>query len=406
MQKEDLINEVLGLINVETEGDYWDFKQQWYDNNADLLHDIICMANNLVNKDAYIIIGVTDSRSPNGVQICGISTQHRKSQQNVIDFLKDKPFAGSFRPTVYVQTLLINGKEIDVIIIKNTSRTPFYLTSQYQSVRSGNIYTRIGDTNTPKDSIADIDIVEYLWRKRFGIDLSVNKKLMNLLKQPHEWEGSLGDGEKKHHTYFPEYQVHITDNDEINESNHRNCIIENIASYFCDTDFCVSLLDITYHTTVLYSDRVIYLDGSRHLIPFPDSETIYLHNHNDLDNSISYQYFDYSTIKGALFLCLSNSGENTWYASSWDYIPGEAFLQFINATERKSFNEYLIEKLSNTIEEYNNALVMKGYKRSSNNDEYFISGWSKANNIKASYLYDQFTGRTTRKLIDYIPSPR
>lgn len=34
------------LIGRGAEGRYWDFKQSWHSNNADLLKDIICMANN------------------------------------------------------------------------------------------------------------------------------------------------------------------------------------------------------------------------------------------------------------------------------------------------------------------------------------------------------------------------
>ena len=33
------------LISVQHEGDYWDFKRKWHKNLADLLHDIICLAN-------------------------------------------------------------------------------------------------------------------------------------------------------------------------------------------------------------------------------------------------------------------------------------------------------------------------------------------------------------------------
>lgn len=51
---------VTSLINLKSEGDYWDFKEQHHSNNSDLLHDIICMANNRVDKDAYIIYGIRD----------------------------------------------------------------------------------------------------------------------------------------------------------------------------------------------------------------------------------------------------------------------------------------------------------------------------------------------------------
>jgi putative abi-alpha protein len=56
------IKEVKDLILLKQEGSNWDFKREWYsqDKKADLLHDIICMANNHVNRDSYIIIGVDE----------------------------------------------------------------------------------------------------------------------------------------------------------------------------------------------------------------------------------------------------------------------------------------------------------------------------------------------------------
>ena len=52
--------EVRQLIGLQQEGEYWDFKKEWHQNKADLLHDIICMANNLSNQDGLIIIGVDE----------------------------------------------------------------------------------------------------------------------------------------------------------------------------------------------------------------------------------------------------------------------------------------------------------------------------------------------------------
>lgn len=58
----NLIDKIESLITMHQEGPYWDFKREWYGDNkdGDMLIDIICMANNLVDKDAYIIIGVAD----------------------------------------------------------------------------------------------------------------------------------------------------------------------------------------------------------------------------------------------------------------------------------------------------------------------------------------------------------
>ena len=53
----ELYDEIEKLISLGQEGEYWDFKKEWYgkEKDEDLLLDIICMANNLVNRDAYII---------------------------------------------------------------------------------------------------------------------------------------------------------------------------------------------------------------------------------------------------------------------------------------------------------------------------------------------------------------
>ena len=43
----NLVNIVTDLISRKHEGDYWDFKETHHENKADLLHDIICLSNNL-----------------------------------------------------------------------------------------------------------------------------------------------------------------------------------------------------------------------------------------------------------------------------------------------------------------------------------------------------------------------
>ena len=121
MSFDNLEQDISSLIDLDAEGDYWDFKEKWHDNNADLLHDIICMANNLANRDAYIIIGVTD---PPNCQVTGVPSANRKTQQNIIDFLKDVKFIGGVRPTVYVVAIEFRGTLIDVIIVKNTVMYP------------------------------------------------------------------------------------------------------------------------------------------------------------------------------------------------------------------------------------------------------------------------------------------
>lgn len=112
----DLEEEIEALILSEREDDYWDFKQQHHTNKADLLHDIICMANNRVDRDACIIFGIADKT----FEVIGVENdENRRNQQMFIDFLKSQKFVSGIRPRVEMRTLQLAGHEVDVLIVKN-----------------------------------------------------------------------------------------------------------------------------------------------------------------------------------------------------------------------------------------------------------------------------------------------
>lgn len=406
----ELLAEIQRLIALETEGDYWDFKEMWHDNKASLLHDIICMANNQVGRDAYIIIGISDSKSPDGVKVKGVPETDRRDQQQLIGFLRNKKFAGGVRPPVYLQTFEIPDEhdvtqQIDVIIVKNSAKTPFFLVENFRDrdkeIRAGYIYTRIGDTNTAIDSIADLDKIEYLWRKRFGLDLSAVEKLLRLLDSPDNWVGDLNWGNFKYHKYFPEFQIHIT---EIEEQAQflENSIMKNIADHQIDKKYSVSNVIITYHSTVLYQEHVLYLDGGRQLIPFPQTNTVYIDNVLAQDPSLTYVYLNMDSIPGKLFNCFACTEKN-WYNEKWDLRPGVAFLLFQDESEQRQFDTFAQGKLQEIENEYAEALKKKQYVRTASTEDYFIGGWSKANEIKAWHLYEQFGGIAGISLFDKLP---
>lgn len=128
----ELIDEIEELIMMHQEGPYWDFKQEWYDDSkdGDLLIDIICMANNLVDRDAYIIIGVNEE--------CDYAIQdvsqdaNRRNTQMLTDFIRGKKFAGDFRPVVTVEQVHLDGGLVDVIVVHNSINTPYYLKEKYK----------------------------------------------------------------------------------------------------------------------------------------------------------------------------------------------------------------------------------------------------------------------------------
>lgn len=56
----ELTSEIEMLINSHREDDWWDFKREHQHDKADLVHDIICLANSRANRDAYIVYGIED----------------------------------------------------------------------------------------------------------------------------------------------------------------------------------------------------------------------------------------------------------------------------------------------------------------------------------------------------------
>lgn len=352
--------EILGLIGLGAEGAYWDFKQKWHSKNSDLLHDIICMANNLENRDAYIIIGVNNDGT-----LCGVPIEDRKSQQNLIDFLKDKKFAGGIRPSVYVRTLNLDHP-IDVLVIKNSMNTPYYLTEAYQGIFVGNIYTRVGDTNTPKTSTADVDKTEYLWRKRFGLDLSPLKKAIFLLHSPKDWlpVGTNGRHSSSkytghyYHKQFPEFNLEYQQCENRFDKGRIDSIEKEFywmnklprplhRAYIYD-------LSIKYHSTILYETLSISADNTRFERVLWNNMILF---QNTSEEYISYCYIEKDSIEFSLDNWLCNSHETVPQIEEYsiinplepwllqpeykDYNPYDVVPVFENKIEHQAFREYV-----------------------------------------------------------------
>lgn len=328
----DINHEITELVSLGIEGDYWDFKKEWHNNNADLLHDIICMANNLANRDAYIIIGVKNG------EVFGVPSANRKNQQNLIDFLNIQQFAGSIRPTIYVSSLMIMGKEVHVIIIKSTAKTPYYLTADYNChkneksncVKSGHIYTRIGDTNTPKTETAAIDKVEYLWKKRFGLDLTPLEKVKYLLKTPKEWLpiGTDGVHTSNNHNFigsffnrqYPEFTIQYKEDTSRFDKGRIDVVEQSI--YWMNKLPCplhnayIYELSINYHSTVMYSTLAVFADGFRFKRIHWKNEILF-QNESDID--ILYAFIEKDSLDFLLDDWLCNNYETVRQIEEYNF---------------------------------------------------------------------------------------
>ncbi len=271
------------LISLKQEGGYWDFKQRWYDSGSrlnDLLIDIICMANNLENHEAYIIIGV-DEGNDYSLVTCENDT-NRKNTQNIVDFLKDKSFAGGIRPLAKVETLIIDGTVIDVIVIENSPNTPFMLTSDYRDIKAHHVYTRIHDVNTARNNSADIDKVEHLYRKRFRISEAPFERFEYYLHDMNGWAELHGQ------SGYEFYYQHASDQFTIrfkSGSEDERCEFWSLMFPDSGRHNDLDAIEITWNGLVLSNEyQYAPLDGARSYCIMPQLGRIQFENEN-------YRYF-------------------------------------------------------------------------------------------------------------------
>lgn len=327
-----LFDEISNLINMQQEGPYWDFKKEWYgkDKDEDQLIDIICMANNLENRDAYIIIGVDEN---SGFSIIDIERDvNRRNTQQLTDFLRGKKFAGDYRPVITVESLRYPSGMIDIIIIHNSLNTPFYLKERYKGINPNNIYVRLQDSNTPRDKSADYHHVEYLWKKRFGILLSPIEKVKRYLQYPQDWEDSPSQEDKKYYKYAPEFTIEHNFKADDDRDGYEYYLFAQTDSrpHWSDIKIC-------YFQTVLADLGGVILDGGRYFTATPYTDGIDLNGQLSWD--ISYKYM----IKGEInylvheFYYKDDGDEARFAHNKFE----ECILIFANEAEHQLFNDYV-----------------------------------------------------------------
>jgi len=323
--------EIRKLIESKREGDYWDFKVEPHENNAELLHDIICLANSPHKGNKYIIFGISDPSS--NCQIIGLTKNqiNRKTQVQYIDFIRSKSFAGDNRPEIELKVIKIDDTEIDVLVIFDKPLKPYYLTKEYSSpkinkvikVYPNHIYTRTLDTNTPLNSSADISKIETMWRERFGLDSPPFSRFSTLLQKPDEWFKDIGNTDYAYHKDFPEFTI------EFSETEH---FWEVYSYFFTNEKSYLGKAKFKYHTTILFELEYMFCDEMRLELSVPDTEFIKI---NDTENW--YYYYDLSKLNGKFLYFLSDRLLNL--NSRTSMFP---FLIFKNDEEKNDFNRFLL----------------------------------------------------------------
>ncbi|MGO1356411.1 MAG: ATP-binding protein [Alkalibacterium gilvum] len=327
------------LIGEKREGSYWDFKQEYHTNKAKLLHDILCLANNIDNKEAYLIYGIAD----NG-DVVGLSEdKNRKNQEFFISFLQGKKFAGNNTPHVVLKTISVKEQEIDILIIKKSNRVPFYLEEDFKigksRVSTGNIYTRIEDKNTPINETADPLRTEELWKIRLGLLPTPNDRLKSYLLQKKLWsENRLG-------SFFieaPEFTV--VENEEETQKYDRYSApfyayiqMNSSSSYYS--------YECKYLETVLFERQTVSLDSGRYHTPVPKMGFIGIDTYGQ--DNLCYRYF----IKGTMLYNLHIFMFDVAYEEA--VIAHRKFMDLVvvfeNKNEKVEFENYIRGKMSRIL---------------------------------------------------------
>lgn len=328
-----LKDEIKKLIALKQEGAYWDFKREWYSKDKkgkdDMLHDIICMANNTKNRDAYIIIGIDEEKDFNPVNVKIGS--NRRTTQNIVDFLREKPFANE-RPIAKVQSIDLEEGTIDVIIIKNGRATPYYLKEPYGRVNPNNIYSRIGDTNTPIDKSADYNVIRNLWMKNFGLLLTPMDKVGKYLQKKDDWEKNNIYNNNIIINYYkkdPSYTIKQTFLYNKKDYEYYLFTQEKPRPYW-------SRIEICYLQTVLFTTTGIALDGYNCFVPTPEKGMMIIGF-----DVIQYGYI----IKNSLLDVLYKFFCYKWYdpltTKEYDDNFKDSIILFESDQEKKDFEEFI-----------------------------------------------------------------
>ena len=371
--------EILRLLESKREGDYWDFKQEPHENKASLLHDILCLANSVHRGNRFLIYGVADPDE--GTEIIGLTKgqQNRKSQVQFIDFLRSKQFAGDCRPEIELRTLLINGLEIDILVIFDNPLKPYYLAQDYRDndkiVKANFIYTRTNDTNTPIDKSADIGVIEKMWRQRFGMDLSPLERMKLFLLQPQDWFKDIGNKPYAYHLDFPEFRIEFSEVQEFWEV---------FSSFFTNEKSHLGTATFKYHSTTLFELEYMYCDGLRIEFAVPKTAIVRLKDYHNW-----FYYYNLEELDGIFMQFMTNNLSHVH--SSNDAFP---FVIFDNEIEKDTFINYITEN-ENLLDKIKPDLWgeiardnMKKEKKGSVIDPIFID--------KVTQLHQKWAGHNTK----------
>lgn len=373
---------IVKLILTRREDDWWDFKREYHHDKAELVHDILCMANNRPRRDSYIIFGI-DNES---FSIVGVENDvYRRNQQGITDLLRNITFSGGVRPRIEIQTIIIDNHEVDVLIIKDSLNVPYYLEKDYQDkdiknsdgkrygkvVRAYHIYTRVVDNNTAIDKQADINDIEFLWRKRFGIELPIMERLDILLSETDKWIFDWGNKKYCYHIDYPEFQ--IIQVEDMEQGWYP------AAAFYTHPVMHLAKLNIVYHNTVIYETELWSFDQLRKYLPKAKNSS------SGQQANFWYSYYTLESIEGKMLKIFTHG---TCDISSREKNYNQLLI-FENEDDKQCFDSYI----SNHFNDHTDDEVKTKYQYQIQEDKDTNLGglmYSAFHVAKIAWLYEDW----------------
>lgn len=209
--------EAPNLIALKREGAYWDFKKEWHKDNSELIHDILCLANNLEGDVSYLFIGIDEEE---GYSVCDVENNdhaERKTNQMIVDMLSKTKWDNGQPPFAVVEPMELDGGTIGILcVVSRREDMPYSLSKGSGKVRAHMVHTRRVDSNTPIDEGASWNEVEDIWRHHFSLDESPLARVKVMLEDKEHWRflSEVVGTEDKYYLYAPEFTVcHYSDDE-------------------------------------------------------------------------------------------------------------------------------------------------------------------------------------------------
>ncbi|MCB4763707.1 MAG: hypothetical protein LGB78_07370, partial [Sulfurovum sp.] len=195
----------------------------------------------------------------------------------IIDTLRNSKYADDIFPDIRLEDMMMDTKKIQILIIKNRPNKPYYFSydvpakdEDKSKLRAGTIYTRIMDTNTPKNKVASSKDIEYMWKERFGLIQDPPERMQIYLKKYEGWKSFDGIYFCKQH---PEFTIKPIDKDDYNGNETREWARGEIG-YHYEIGNGTDVFGLYYHTTLMDEVIHVFFDGGKKNIVNPSYEPI------------------------------------------------------------------------------------------------------------------------------------